>query len=231
MSKFFSFFIFLFLISSSQSQVFIPLSYYTERNNCTANYCPTLTPIVATAKGTAGMTQIVSSCVDDGFTQINLPFDVHMSDVNYNTWFIGSNTYLTAGTGSTQYSSLGASGPALPKFLFGGTDANYQKVYSISGTNYFRFRSEGNTPYSNCSAINVIYEVTIFRPTVNYQFVQVVFVSHGNLNAPFGAASASAYYATTTPFAITSYVFYSYNGGNSWFLLTNYSITGAGTTL
>lgn len=224
-------FIFLFVLQA-RAQVFIPFAFRQKLENCTATYCPTLNPVSAPLNGTTGMTQIVNTCVDDNFTAITLPFDFYINSTMFRNWFVGSNTYLTAGTGATDYSGLGATVPAFPKFLIGAGDHNHQKVYTKSGTNYYTVRSEGNSAYGTCNAINIIYEITFYRPTVNYQFVKVVFGTHGRTNGAFGVANNSTYYASNATLTQnSSYVFYSYNNGVVWFLLPNYSITGNGVNL
>lgn len=222
---------FLFIFNTSQSQVFIPFSYNQSLSNCTTSYCPTLTLVAATLQGTAGSTTVVNNvCTDDNFSTLTLPFEFAIAGANYKNYYVGSNGYITAGTGSTLYSGLGAAVPAFPKFMFGAEDRNYQYVYTKSGTNYFRTRVEGNNAYGTCS-VNSIYELTFYRPTVNYLYVQVVFGVYAATSLQQQVASASAYYATQTITPNTSYVFWSYNGGKTWTILTGYSITGAGTTL
>lgn len=221
-----------FLVSlKAQAQVFVPYAFWQDLENCTSNYCPTLSPVAATLQGTAGMTQLVSTCVDDGFTAITFPFEIAINNTNYATWYFGSNAYITATAGSAIYSPINASSPALPKFMIDARDDNYQRLYSISGTNYIRVRYEGNSTYNTCSSINMIWEITFFRPTVNYQYVQVVFGTLNVTTGAFGVANASTFYASTSAAANSSFVLYSYNGGTTWFILPNYSITGAGTTL
>ena len=215
-----------------QAQVFIPFANWQSLKNCTATYCPTLSVTVATLQGTAGMTQVVNTCVDDGNTLVTFPFDFFLNDTAYRDWYFGSNAYVTAGAGSTVYTPLDATSPALPKFMVNANDGNYQKLYTKIGTNYVRVRLEGNSAYGTCNSINTIFEITYYRTTVNYQYVQIVFGNQGVTNGAFGIANTSTYYANTTPItANTSYVFYSYNGGKTWFILPNYSITGAGTTI
>lgn len=226
-------FILIIIVSiQSSTQVFIPFSFWQRLENCSATYCPTLNPMSASLQGTAGMTQIIDSCIDDNSILVTLPWDFHIVNTPYRNWYIGSNTYITAGAGSSVYTPINASSPALPKFHLGAGDANYRRVYTISGTNYFRVRYEGNTAFGTCGSQNLFYEATFFRPTVNYQYVQVVFGTHGQTGRPFGVADTTTYYVSTTPITQnSSYVFYSHNGGTTWFLLPNYSITGTGTTL
>lgn len=226
-----SFFISFFCFSS-RAQIFIPYTYWQSLINCSSTYCPTLTALNATLQGTAGMTQVVNTCIDDDSIMVTFPFDFFLSNVLYRNWYFGSNAFITAGAGSAVYTPLNAGSPNLPKLMINANDNNYQKLYTITGTNYVRVRYEGNSAYATCNSIDTIFEVTFYRTTVNYQYVQIVFGSQGVTNGPFGVATATTYLANTTPITPNqSYVFYSYNGGNTWFILANYSITGTGTNL
>lgn len=185
----------------------------------------------ATLQGTAGMTQIINACVDDGNILVTFPFDFFLNDIPYLDWYIGSNAYITAGTGSSVYTPLNAGSPPFSKFMVNANDGNYQAIYQKSGLNYVRVRFEGNSAYGTCNAKNTIYEITFYRTTVNYEYVQIVFGNQGVTNGQFAVGTDTTYYASTTVTANSSYVFYSTNGGKKWTILPGYSITGAGTTL
>lgn len=85
---------------------------------------------------------------DDGWWQINIPFNVTYLSQNYNSVFVGTNTYLTFGQGSTQYSGLGPSSPALPKIMLSSADNSVQRIYyGVEGSSpnrVFRIIVEGN---------------------------------------------------------------------------------------
>jgi hypothetical protein len=229
----FSFYVVLFFVSILNAQIFIPFGFYQRLVNCTPTYCPTLTPVSATLRGSTGMTQIVSANADDANLGVTLPFSFSLGGTGTTSWFLGSNTYITMGSGSSAYSALSASNPAIPKFHLGSADNSWQRVWTVSGTNYFRTRYEGTAATSGTpGSPNIVYEFTFFRPTTNYQFVQVVFGVHNQSSGQFGVANAATYYSSMTPItANSSYVMWSVAGGTSWNIIPNYSITGAGTNL
>jgi len=89
---------------------------------------------------------------DDGYWQINLPFTIQYLSQNYNSVFVGTNTYLTFGGGSTQYSGLGPSSPNLPKIMLSSADNSVQRIYyGVEGSSpnrIFRIIVEGNASTS-----------------------------------------------------------------------------------
>lgn len=242
------------IMSVSNAQVFIPHTYWQDLTPCKASYCPTPSPTVATLQGTAGMTQIISASADDANIGVTLPFNFAINSISSRSWFIGSNTYITRDTGSSvcgppcSQAVLSASNPALNKFMLGVDDNSYQRVYYISGTNYFRIRYEGTAATSGTpGSPNIVYEFTFYRPDgFGNQYAVVVFGTHSRASGAFGVASSTAYYVdntSTTPganvaagpgpgiTANTSYLFTSNNGGTSWTLQQGWSITGTGTNL
>ncbi len=181
-------------------------------------------------QGTAGMTQIISAYVDDASTCVTLPFEYYIDGAAYTTWCIGSNWYITAGTGSANFNSLSGSNPAIPKFHLDARDNSYDNVYTLSGVNFFRIRLEGRMPY-NAGAINSYYEFTFYRPMNGRQFAMVVFGALNRTDGQCGVASAAAYFVTCA--AITqnsSYVFESNFNGTTWTIAPASNVTGHGTT-
>lgn len=222
------------------AQIFIPHSYWQDLSSCKASYCPTPSPIAATLQGTSGMTQIVnigtcatSGAGDDAFVQINLPFNFAVNSLGYTNWYVGSNGYITGGAGSTVYSPIDGTSPAIRKFLLAAADNSYKFVYSISGTNYFRVRYEGYAS-TDCTGTQIIYEFTFYRPDgMGNQYAVVVFGTNGRTNGQFGVASQSAYLLNNTGSlsANQSYLFTSNNSGLTWTLQAGWSLTGTGTNL
>lgn len=72
---------------------------------------------------------------DDTYIPLYIPWAVTFLGTSYATGnvYLGSNTYLTFGGGSTQYSGLSESNPNLPKIMIGCADNSFQKVYATSG--------------------------------------------------------------------------------------------------
>ena len=81
-----------------------------------------------TSSTPAGFTDVSTSYVDDGFTAITLPFAFRILGTSYTTAYVGSNGYITFGSGSSAYSGLSASNPPQPKIVFGAGDRNWTYV-------------------------------------------------------------------------------------------------------
>lgn len=193
-------------------------------------YNPTLAANSTTLVGTDNMSLIRDANWDDGSIEFDIPFPFFISGTAFTKWFVGTNTYITAGTGTSVYSGLNASNPALPKFFLGSADNSIQRLYTISGNNFYRLRYEGNGSTSGTAgAPGILFEFTFFKPTDNKQFIQLVFGAHNRFNGLFNIASASTFYASTS--AITqnsSYVFESDLQGENWVIHPDSHIIGNG---
>lgn len=107
---------------------------------------------------------------DDGYWQIDLPFNVTYLNGTYSSVFPGTNSYLTFGEGSTAYSTLGATNPSIPKIMLGAGDNSVQRIYygeeGSTGTRTFRIIVEGNA-----STVGVVgtpgmrYQYTFYEDT------------------------------------------------------------------
>jgi hypothetical protein len=82
---------------------------------------------------------------DDGFWRINLPWSVNYNQNTYGSVFVGTNSYLTFGAGSTQKTNLLNMG--LDRILIGAADNSCQRIYyGIEGSSpnrTYRIRWEG----------------------------------------------------------------------------------------
>lgn len=197
----------------------------------------TKAPIYGTGPGTyppSGWTGIQNASVDDGYIgPVSLPFTFYHSGVGYNSVYIESNSYLTYGAGSNNYSSLSASNPLLPKYFLGSADNSYQRVsYYTSGTNYFRVRYEGTAATSGTVGNpNIVYEVTHFNPakTSGNNVIEVLVGKHSRTTAAaglFGVANTTTYWATGTLVANQSYVFVGSATGNNHTIYSGYYMSG-----
>lgn len=193
-------------------------------------YYPMIEASSASLAGSAGMTQIYSVSTDDGTVQITIPFDFYIAGTTFGNWFVGSNTYLTAGMGSTAYSGFAGNHPAIPRIMLGAADNSFQGVYTKTGANFYRVRYEGTAATSGTiGSPNIVFEVTFFKPVNNEQYIQVTFGTHARNTGVFGIASASSYYLTQPSItANSSYVFVGNADGTSWVLHANSKITGNG---
>jgi hypothetical protein len=214
-------------VSTANLSISVQGSQYWSVSS-SATYNPVLISGSSVLRGSTGMTQNISSSVDDGSFGITLPFGFFIDGTSYTSWFVGSNTYITAGAGSSVYSSLGPGTPALPKFMLGAADNSYQRVFTTSGTNFHRIRYEGTASTSGTvGSPTIVYETTFYRPANGVQYVQVVFGVHGRTSGQFGVANSSAWFANTTPItANSSYVFASNSSGLTWTIHPNSSVAG-----
>jgi hypothetical protein len=115
---------------------------------------------------TAGWTVSFQSSSDDANLNIALGFNTIFNGLTYNSVFIGSNTYVTYGSGSSVYSGLSASNPNIPGFHLGSADNSYQLVMhrSESGGNTRRIRYEGTQATGgSLGNPNIVYELIYFK--------------------------------------------------------------------
>jgi alpha-tubulin suppressor-like RCC1 family protein len=105
---------------------------------------------------------------DDGYWAINIPWNYVFNGTTYTSAVtqvnVGTNQYLTFGTGSTAFSSLTASNPAINKIMYASGDRSVQRIYhGIEGTapnRTYRIRSEGSAGTSG----------TLGSPTEVFEF-------------------------------------------------------------
>lgn len=108
---------------------------------------------------------------DDGYWAINLPFDITYLSENYSTIYMGTNSYLTFGSGSAQYSGIDENTPALPKLMIAGGDRKGFRVYygasGTAGSRIFRLIFEGHVSNSGGDELNpsLRYEYKFYEAT------------------------------------------------------------------
>ena len=101
---------------------------------------------------------------NNGFWEIDIPFNVNYISTNYNKVYIGTNSYLTFGNGSTNSTNISSTNPGFPKIMVGAADRSAQRVwYGATGTvgdRIFRLVYEGSSQTSG----------TLGSPTVRYEY-------------------------------------------------------------
>jgi hypothetical protein len=84
---------------------------------------------------------------DDGFYTVALPWSILYNGTSQSTVFVGTNTYITFGSGSAEYSSLSGSNPNLDKIFVSATDNSVQRIYTatqgVSPNRLFVIRVQG----------------------------------------------------------------------------------------
>lgn len=218
---FFSFL--LFFLPVGKTQVFIPFGFYTCNN-----YRPSLAVVSRTLRGAQG-TQVVSASADDANLLFQIPFNFTVGTYVGRQWFMSSNSYLTGGTGSNNYTGLGPGNPAFNKFFMGAADNSWQRVWTTTGLNYARYRYEGTAATSGTpGSPNIVFEFTFFKPVGLTQYAEVVYGVHNRTTGQHGVANTTTWLINAgTITASTSLVFQSTDGGATWSSLTNSSIVGS----
>lgn len=176
------------------------------------------------ATSTTGWTQLVSNYFDDSFVASgSFGFTFSLAGSDYTSCFIGSNGYLTFGSGSSVYSGVGPGNPALPKVMFNPGDRSYTRIYVLAGSdgsgNYFRIRWEGSGSAAN--QLTNFAEIALFKAGSGQQFVEVRYGNFSSGNLPTAVGSASAYYASVNALTNTSVVFTGNATGTSWSVTNN----------
>jgi hypothetical protein len=194
------------------------------------NAAPVLGSSGASTFPAAGWVQLRDGSADDSNVTASMPFSWKINNTNYSSLFVGSNSYITFGGGSNNYSGLSASNPGFSKIFFGAADNSYQRVSYISNSNYIKVRYEGNgTTSGTVGSPGIVVEVTLVNPEITASSISLAEVRvgvHNRLTGLFGIASPSAFYAQGTIAANTSYVFQGDSTGTSYTLLSNHSLSG-----
>ena len=193
------------------------------------NALPVLGSAITTS-APSGWTQIFNANNDDTpVASGTFPFSFPFNGTLYTSCFISPNGYITFGSGSSAYSSLSASNPALPKIFLNAMDDSVQRIYTRSTANTFRIRYEGNTNSSGTGTSYRTFEIAFFDPGAVYgmpAFEVRMGLSPDNTGL-FNAYSASAILSeyTVTPAANNSWVFFGANEtGTAWVPVGNYQL-------
>jgi hypothetical protein len=191
----------------------------------------TQAPLLGAAGATSstGWTLIQNANEDDAFVQTaTWPFTFTLNSVGYTSTYVGSNTYLTFGAGSTEY-SLSVSNPNLPKLMFGASDNSYQRVYTKSeiasdGSDIFRIRYEGasNSSGQPIGFPNIVVEIALYSARTNGdQWIELRVGDHNDPSGLFNIANETTAYVTGSITANSSWVFVGNSTGTSWTLTSN----------
>jgi hypothetical protein len=102
---------------------------------------------------------------DDGFWSITIPWTINYLGVGYTVVCPTTNNYFCFGQGSTAYSGLSESNPAIPKIMWGAGDRSAQRIHhgveGASGSRVYKIQIEGSTGTSG----------TVGSPTMIAQFI------------------------------------------------------------
>ena len=98
------------------------------------------------------VTSPTSGSNDDGFYTVVLPWSILYNGTSRSTVFVGTNTYITFGSGSSAYFNLSGSNPNLDKIFVSSTDNSVQRIYTdtqgVSPNRLFVIRVQGRNATS-----------------------------------------------------------------------------------
>lgn len=94
---------------------------------------PSLGNASASSWTPVGWTSLQNASVDDNFVTVPITSTTFFGTARTSA-FVGSNAYITFGSGSTAFSSLSTTNPALDKFMFNAGDRSYQRVAYQTGS-------------------------------------------------------------------------------------------------
>lgn len=120
---------------------------------------------VSTPTSPGGLTFIGDS--DDGHWALTLPFLINYCGSTYNVIYIGTNSYITFGAGSSEYYLLGASNPPYRKIMISANDNRCSRIYygssGLTPNRTFRIRWEGYNSASGTGIENMIWEAVFYE--------------------------------------------------------------------
>lgn len=124
-------------------------------------------PYNVTLNGRTGLTQIIDAQYDDSNVNVgDLGFAFNFFGSSYqNNVFLGSNSYVTFGFGSSAYSGLSASNPGRG-VLLAAADRSYRRVFvgPVNGGDGYCIRFEGGSSTGDWN--DNIWEVTLYKTGV-----------------------------------------------------------------
>ena len=127
---------------------------------------PSWSPAAATPTGLTGIAGNQSVALSWTLPDTT-SFPFSFNGTTYNEVYVGSNSFLTFGGGSTSLSNFGASNPNFPSVHICAGDWSFQTVqFRIDNSvtpNQLRIRFQGTSSTSGGSTPNMIYEAVFFR--------------------------------------------------------------------
>lgn len=118
--------------STGTSPTFTSSATYQNGSIVAGNALPSLGTTSVASWPPAGYTSLQNGSVDDSFVTVTIAATTIMG-TSRTSAFIGSNAYITFGSGSSAFSSLSTTNPALDKFMFNASDRSYQRVGFLTG--------------------------------------------------------------------------------------------------
>jgi len=165
------------------SESFLPLSNTSVRIITSAS-AATLSSLTNNLLGAASLTASTTPNTgnsefgfnDDGFWQLNLPFNISYNGSTYSTIFVNTNSYVLFGTKPTSNTydydigySYNTTTPTIPKIQISQRDGSAQRIYyGVVGTTpnrTYRVRFEGHISFTGgvLGSPTIVWEMTFYE--------------------------------------------------------------------
>lgn len=132
---------------------------------------------------------------DDGYWQLDLPFSIYYLGDTYTSIYVGTNSYITFGSGSMVIPT-GIATPPLPKIMINAADLSCQRIYygveGVSGTRTYTVRWEGTAATSGTlGSPNMVWEAKFYEEFTNRVDIRVG--QNAQYSAVFTTANLAEY--------------------------------------
>jgi len=120
------------------------------------------------ATGLTTVTTVSSGGNDDGFFEVDIPFNINYHGQTYTKVYVGTNNYLTFGSGSASLNNFSKTSPTLHKIMMQAGDNSVQRIFhgavGTTPNRTFIVRSEGtNNTGGILGSPNMVYEATFYE--------------------------------------------------------------------
>ena len=119
--------------ASGTTTTFTTAATYVNGAVVAGTAAPSLGNASASSWTPVGWTSLQNSSVDDSFVTVPITSTTFFGTARTSA-FVGSNAYITFGSGSSAFSGLSTTNPALDKFMFNAADRSYQRVAYQTGS-------------------------------------------------------------------------------------------------
>ncbi len=178
-------------LTGTESFCYFPnnTSFRISTSNSTTGVASSITNNLLGAASLTSSTTPTNGTNDDGFWNLTVPWSVTYCGISSPTIYVGTNSYITFGSGSDVYNSSFAN-PGVYKIMIHSGDRSCQRIYygteGSSPNRTYRVRWEGHYTYTNPPPVGVstmIWEAVFYENATNQIDIHVG--SNISLNAAY----------------------------------------------